>query len=68
MSYGGRVSETGPDVVRSIIRERVDLSGLLGCPETHGRGPGGAHLAACSEPGVVTRRIPRPPEVATCRC
>src|ERR1039458_2539341 len=37
MSYGGRVSETGPDVVRSIIRERGDLSGLRGCPETHGR-------------------------------
>lgn len=48
MSDGGRVFITGPDIVRSVTGERIDMSGLGG-PEVHGRRSGVAHLVADSE-------------------
>src|SRR5207344_411794 len=36
MSNGGRVFVTGPDVVRSVTGENVDME-ALGGPDTHGR-------------------------------
>jgi acetyl-CoA/propionyl-CoA carboxylase carboxyl transferase subunit len=48
MSDGGRVFITGPDIVRSVTGERIDMSGLGG-PEVHGRRSGVAHLVADSD-------------------
>ena len=48
MSDGGRVFITGPDIVRSVTGERIDMNGLGG-PEVHGRRSGVAHLVADSE-------------------
>jgi acetyl-CoA/propionyl-CoA carboxylase carboxyl transferase subunit len=44
----GRVFVTGPDVVRSVTGEDVDML-RLGGPETHGRRSGVVHIVADSE-------------------
>jgi acetyl-CoA/propionyl-CoA carboxylase carboxyl transferase subunit len=54
MSDGGRVFVTGPDVVRSVTGEQIDMNGLGG-PETHGRMSGVAHLVAGSEEAALLR-------------
>jgi acetyl-CoA/propionyl-CoA carboxylase carboxyl transferase subunit len=43
-----RVFITGPDVVRSVTGEQIDMEGLGG-PETHSRRSGLAHVTAASE-------------------
>ena len=43
MSTGGRVFVTGPDVVRSVTGENVDMESLGG-PDTHGRRSGVVHI------------------------
>jgi acetyl-CoA/propionyl-CoA carboxylase carboxyl transferase subunit len=43
MSAGGRVFVTGPDVVRSVTGENVDMESLGG-PDTHGRRSGVVHI------------------------
>jgi len=48
MAPAGRVFITGPDVVRSVTGEQIDMAGLGG-PEAHGRKSGVAHLVAASE-------------------
>jgi acetyl-CoA/propionyl-CoA carboxylase carboxyl transferase subunit len=47
MSDSGRVFITGPDIVRSVTGERIDMDGLGG-PEVHGRRSGVAHLVTDS--------------------
>ena len=47
-SDGGRVFITGPDIVRSVTGERIDMNGLGG-PEVHGRRSGVAHLVTASD-------------------
>jgi acetyl-CoA/propionyl-CoA carboxylase carboxyl transferase subunit len=48
MSAAGRIFVTGPDVVRSVTGEQIDMLGLGG-PEAHGRKSGVAHVVAGSE-------------------
>lgn len=48
MSDGGRVFITGPDIVRSVTGEQIDMNGLGG-PEVHSRRSGVAHLATDSD-------------------
>jgi acetyl-CoA/propionyl-CoA carboxylase carboxyl transferase subunit len=48
MSLGGRVFVTGPDVVRSVTGENVDMESLGG-PDTHGRRSGVVHIVTGSE-------------------
>jgi acetyl-CoA/propionyl-CoA carboxylase carboxyl transferase subunit len=48
MSSGGRVFVTGPDVVRSVTGENVDME-ALGGPDTHGRRSGVVHIVTASE-------------------
>ncbi len=48
MSDSARVFITGPDIVRSVTGEQIDMRGLGG-PEAHGRRSGVAHLVAESE-------------------
>jgi acetyl-CoA/propionyl-CoA carboxylase carboxyl transferase subunit len=43
MSSGGRVFVTGPDVVRSVTGEQIDMESLGG-PDTHGRRSGVVHI------------------------
>ena len=43
MSGGGRIFVTGPDVVRSVTGEQVDME-RLGGPEPHGRRSGVVHV------------------------
>ena len=45
MGPGGRVFVTGPDVVRSVTGEDVDME-TLGGPDTHGRRSGVVHVVA----------------------
>jgi acetyl-CoA/propionyl-CoA carboxylase carboxyl transferase subunit len=45
MGPGGRVFVTGPDVVRSVTGEDVDME-RLGGPDTHGRRSGVVHVTA----------------------
>jgi acetyl-CoA/propionyl-CoA carboxylase carboxyl transferase subunit len=49
MARAGRVFVTGPDVVRDVTGEQIDMEGLGG-PDTHSRQSGVAHLIADSEP------------------
>lgn len=44
----GRIFITGPDVVRSVTGEEIDMVGLGG-PEAHSRKSGVTHVAAASE-------------------
>jgi acetyl-CoA/propionyl-CoA carboxylase carboxyl transferase subunit len=48
MSAGGRVFVTGPDVVRSVTGENVDMESLGG-PDTHGRRSGVVHVVTATE-------------------
>jgi acetyl-CoA/propionyl-CoA carboxylase carboxyl transferase subunit len=48
MAPAGRMFITGPDVVRAVTGERIDMEGLGGS-ETHSRRSGVAHVSAESE-------------------
>ncbi|MBY8887918.1 acyl-CoA carboxylase subunit beta [Streptomyces sp. PTM05] len=50
----GRIFVTGPDVVRSVTGERVDMA-RLGGPEPHGRRSGVVHVVADSEAEALAR-------------
>ncbi len=56
MSTGGRVFVTGPDVVRSVTGENVDMESLGG-PDTHGRRSGVVHVVT-DDRGRGARRGP----------
>jgi len=48
MSDAGRMFVTGPDVVRTVTGEQIDMA-ALGGPEAHGRKSGVAHVTVESE-------------------
>ncbi|WP_026925994.1 acyl-CoA carboxylase subunit beta [Granulicoccus phenolivorans] len=50
----GRIFVTGPDVVRSVTGEDVDML-RLGGPDTHGRRSGVVHLVADDEPHALAQ-------------
>jgi acetyl-CoA/propionyl-CoA carboxylase carboxyl transferase subunit len=50
----GRIFVTGPDVVRSVTGEDVDML-RLGGPDTHGRRSGVVHLVADDEADAITQ-------------
>lgn len=50
----GRIFVTGPDVVRSVTGEEVDML-RLGGPDTHGRKSGVAHVVADNEADALAR-------------
>jgi acetyl-CoA/propionyl-CoA carboxylase carboxyl transferase subunit len=52
MSTGGRVFVTGPDVVRSVTGENVDMESLGG-PDTHGRRSGVVHIVTDSDDEAI---------------
>jgi acetyl-CoA/propionyl-CoA carboxylase carboxyl transferase subunit len=52
MGPAGRVFVTGPDVVRSVTGENVDMESLGG-PDTHGRRSGVVHVVTDSEEGAL---------------
>jgi acetyl-CoA/propionyl-CoA carboxylase carboxyl transferase subunit len=54
MGPGGRVFVTGPDVVRSVTGEDVDME-RLGGPDTHGRRSGVVHVVAPSDTEALVR-------------
>ncbi|WP_040789901.1 acyl-CoA carboxylase subunit beta [Nocardia paucivorans] len=54
MAPEGRVFVTGPDVVRSVTGEQVDMV-TLGGPETHGRKSGVCHIVADDETDALHR-------------
>lgn len=54
MSTAGRVFVTGPDVVRMVTGEDIDMEGLGG-PEPHGRKSGVVHMVASSEHDAYAR-------------
>src|SRR5215207_4484094 len=54
MSSSGRVFVTGPDVVRSVTGEQIDMEGLGGC-DTHGRKSGVAHVTAGTDAQACER-------------
>ncbi|NUS45235.1 MAG: acyl-CoA carboxylase subunit beta [Mycobacteriaceae bacterium] len=54
MAPDGRVFVTGPDVVRSVTGEDVDMD-TLGGPDTHTRKSGVAHIAARDEDDALRR-------------
>jgi acetyl-CoA/propionyl-CoA carboxylase carboxyl transferase subunit len=54
MAPAGRVFVTGPDVVKSVTGEQIDMEGLGG-PETHSRRSGVAHVIADSEVDAYLR-------------
>ncbi|WP_449329153.1 acyl-CoA carboxylase subunit beta [Sphaerisporangium aureirubrum] len=58
MSEGGRIFVTGPDVVRQVTGEDVDMKSLGG-PDTHSRRSGVAHVVAPDDAQAVaeTRRV-----------
>jgi acetyl-CoA/propionyl-CoA carboxylase carboxyl transferase subunit len=53
MSTGGRVFVTGPEVVRSVTGENVDMESLGG-PDTHGRRSGVVHITTDTEQQALT--------------
>ncbi|MEO8888230.1 MAG: carboxyl transferase domain-containing protein [Jatrophihabitantaceae bacterium] len=53
MSQGGRVFVTGPDVVRSVTGENVDMESLGGA-DTHGRRSGVVHIVTDTEADALT--------------
>ena len=55
MSTGGRVFVTGPDVVRSVTGENVDMESLGG-PDTHGRRSGVVHVVTDDEDAALAAR------------
>ncbi|MFH5208292.1 acyl-CoA carboxylase subunit beta [Antrihabitans spumae] len=54
MAPEGRVFVTGPDVVRSVTGEQVDMASLGG-PDTHTKKSGVAHIAAADEADALHR-------------
>src|SRR3954468_15579995 len=52
MSTGGRVFVTGPDVVRSVTGENVDMESLGG-PDTHGRRSGVVHIVTDNDDDAI---------------
>jgi acetyl-CoA/propionyl-CoA carboxylase carboxyl transferase subunit len=54
MAPSGKVFVTGPDVVRSVTGEQVDMDGLGGA-QAHGTRSGVVHVVACSEPDAYAR-------------
>ncbi|MCR5977145.1 acyl-CoA carboxylase subunit beta [Gordonia jinghuaiqii] len=54
MAPAGRVFVTGPDVVKSVTGEDVDMESLGG-PNTHGKKSGVCHIVADSEPDALWR-------------
>ena len=54
MAPEGRVFVTGPDVVRSVTGEQVDMA-ALGGPEAHGKKSGVVHVVADDEADALTR-------------
>jgi acetyl-CoA/propionyl-CoA carboxylase carboxyl transferase subunit len=54
MAPDGRVFVTGPDVVRSVTGEQIDME-ALGGPSAHGKKSGVAHVVATSEPDALLR-------------
>jgi acetyl-CoA/propionyl-CoA carboxylase carboxyl transferase subunit len=54
MGPGGRVFVTGPDVVRSVTGEDVDME-RLGGPDTHGRRSGVVHVTTGSDAEAMAR-------------
>ncbi len=54
MGPAGRVFVTGPDVVRSVTGEHVDME-RLGGPDTHGRRSGVVHVVATSDADALAR-------------
>ena len=52
MSTGGRVFVTGPDVVRTVTGENVDMESLGG-PDTHGRRSGVVHVITDDEDAAI---------------
>src|SRR6266702_3585996 len=54
LSEQGRIFVTGPDVVRSVTGEDVDMA-RLGGPEPHSRRSGVVHIVAPSDPDAIER-------------
>src|SRR5690606_34183864 len=54
MAPEGRVFVTGPDVVRTVTGEQVDMA-TLGGPETHGKKSGVCHIVADDEADAMHR-------------
>lgn len=54
MAPDGRVFVTGPDVVRSVTGEQIDMESLGG-PSAHGKKSGVVHVVAASEPDALLR-------------
>jgi acetyl-CoA/propionyl-CoA carboxylase carboxyl transferase subunit len=54
MGPGGRVFVTGPDVVRSVTGEAVDME-RLGGPDTHGRRSGVVHVTAPTDAAALAQ-------------
>ncbi|MBV9162563.1 MAG: acyl-CoA carboxylase subunit beta [Pseudonocardiales bacterium] len=54
MAPEGRVFVTGPDVVRSVTGEQIDME-ALGGPSAHGKKSGVAHVVASSEADALLR-------------
>ncbi|MEU5537062.1 carboxyl transferase domain-containing protein [Streptomyces sp. NPDC020362] len=54
MAPAGRIFVTGPDVVRSVTGEQIDMEGLGGT-EAHGRKSGVTHIVADSEADACAR-------------
>ena len=54
MAPEGRIFVTGPEVVRSVTGEKVDME-ALGGPSAHGRKSGVVHIVADSEPDAFVR-------------
>ena len=52
MSGGGRIFVTGPEVVRSVTGEQVDME-RLGGPEPHGRRSGVVHVTTKDDPEAM---------------
>ena len=53
MSKGGRIFVTGPEVVRSVTGEQVDME-RLGGPEPHGRRSGVVHITTRDDDAAMT--------------
>jgi acetyl-CoA/propionyl-CoA carboxylase carboxyl transferase subunit len=54
MSQSGRIFVTGPEVVRSVTGEQVDME-RLGGPEPHGRRSGVVHITTKDDGAALTR-------------
>ncbi|WP_018180154.1 acyl-CoA carboxylase subunit beta [Jongsikchunia kroppenstedtii] len=54
MAPEGRVFVTGPDVIKTVTGEQVDME-TLGGPVTHGKNSGVSHITATSEPDALWR-------------